>query len=48
MKTETRGGKRKGSGRPKKAPTVTVSFRVKEEHAEQVKQLVHTFKQSNQ
>ena len=28
MKQETRGGKREGSGRPKKRPTVTLSYRV--------------------
>ena len=28
VKNETRGGKRPGSGRPKKAPTTTIAFRV--------------------
>ena len=39
-KKSKRGGKRIGSGRKKKAPTTTVSFRVKVEHAEPVKQVV--------
>ena len=28
MKKETRGGHRAGSGRPKKPPTITISFRI--------------------
>jgi len=36
-KKETRGGKRAGVGRKKLAPTKTVSFRVKEENVEGVK-----------
>ena len=31
------GGKREGSGRPKKEKTITLSFRVKESEAEQIK-----------
>lgn len=34
------GGSRPGSGRPKKEPTVTVSFRVKVRHVEVVKETV--------
>jgi len=45
---DNRGGKRKGAGRPKKSPTVTVSFRVKSEHAEQVKSIVNEFKRVNE
>jgi len=39
-KKETRGGARPGSGQPKKAPTKTVSFRVRVEFVEPVKKLV--------
>ena len=42
-KKENRGGKRKGSGRKKLAPTKTVSFRVKEEYVEGVKNVVSEF-----
>jgi hypothetical protein len=42
-KKSNRGGKRKGAGRKKLAPTTTVSFRVKIELAEQVKQVVTEF-----
>jgi len=42
-KKETRGGKRKGAGRKKLAPTKTVSFRVKEEDVEGVKNVVSEF-----
>ncbi|MBC7399829.1 MAG: hypothetical protein H7289_07765 [Mucilaginibacter sp.] len=48
MKKETRGGKRPGSGQPKKAPTKTISFRVRVELVdrikEAVKQIVSDFK----
>jgi hypothetical protein len=42
MEKSNRGGKRKGAGR-KPAPykTVTISFRVREEWAEQIKTLVN-------
>jgi hypothetical protein len=44
MKKKTnRGGKRIGSGRKKKAPTTTVSFRVKIEHAGPIKEVVSEF-----
>ncbi len=39
-KKETRGGKRPGSGRPKKPPTTTVAFRVPAEHAPAIKEVV--------
>ena len=42
-KKETRGGKRAGAGRKKLAPTKTVSFRVKEEDVEDVKNVVSEF-----
>jgi len=40
VKKENRGGKRSGAGRKKLAPTKTVSFRVKEEDVEGVKNAV--------
>jgi len=42
-KKENRGGKRLGAGRKKLAPTKTVSFRVKEEDVEDVKNVVSEF-----
>lgn len=39
-KKENRGGRRPGSGQPKKAPTKTVSFRVRLEFVEPLKKLV--------
>lgn len=42
-KKSNRGGKRVGSGRKKKAPTKTVSFRVKVEEVESVKNVVSEF-----
>jgi hypothetical protein len=42
-KKETRGGKRVGAGRKKLTPTKTVSFRVKEEDVEGVKNVVSEF-----
>jgi hypothetical protein len=42
-KKENRGGKRKGAGRKKLAPTKTVSFRVKVEDVEGVKNAVSEF-----
>ena len=39
-KKENRGGRRHGSGQPKKTPTKTVSFRVRLEFVEPVKELV--------
>jgi hypothetical protein len=42
-KKETRGGKRTGAGRKKLAPTKTVSFRVKKEDVEGVKNAVSEF-----
>lgn len=35
-KKETRGGKRDGAGRPKKEPTVTLSYRVSKKKAKQI------------
>jgi len=42
-KKDNRGGKRKGAGRKKLAPTKTVSFRVKEENVEGLKNVVSEF-----
>jgi len=42
-KKDNRGGKRAGAGRKKLAPTQTVSFRVKEEYVEGVKNAVSEF-----
>lgn len=42
-KKDNRGGKRKGAGRKKLAPTKTVSFRVKEEKVEGLKNVVSEF-----
>lgn len=36
MKKKTHGGKRKGSGRPAKEPTKTLSYRVPESVAEKI------------
>lgn len=36
MKQENRGGKREGSGRPKKAPTKTLSYRVPQKLAARI------------
>ena len=47
-KKENRGGARKGAGRKKLAPTTTVSFRVKIEHAEPVKEVVKQYLINNQ
>jgi hypothetical protein len=42
MKTkQTRGGKRKGSGRPKGEPTKTISVRVPEKHYPELKDLLN-------
>ena len=38
-----KGGKRKGAGRPRSAPTKTISFRVKLEHVEPIKKLVKEY-----
>jgi hypothetical protein len=43
IKKESRGGKRAGAGRKKLAPTKTVSFRVKEQDVEGVKNVVSEF-----
>jgi hypothetical protein len=43
MKKTKRGGKRKGAGRPKKAETKTVSFRVELNKVEPLKKLVAGF-----
>jgi len=37
MKKETRGGPRKGSGRPKSEPTKVITFRVKVKDAEKLR-----------
>lgn len=42
-KVSKRGGARKGAGRKKLAPTKTVSFRVKVEEVEEVKNVVSEF-----
>lgn len=42
-KKETRGGKRKGAGRPKKEETEVVSFRVNPKHIAPIKKLVNTY-----
>ena len=42
-KKEKRGGKRKGAGRKKLAPTKTVSFRVKETEVESLQKVVSEF-----
>jgi hypothetical protein len=42
-KKANRGGKRVGAGRKKLAPTKTVSFRVKEEDVEGLKNVVSEF-----
>ena len=42
-KKEKRGGKRVGAGRKKLAPTKTVSFRVKKEDVEGLKNVVSEF-----
>ena len=39
-KKSNRGGARPGSGQPKKAPTKTVSFRVRLEFVESLKKLI--------
>jgi hypothetical protein len=40
MKQPTHGGKRTGAGRPKKEPTVTISFRVRTDLALEIKEQV--------
>lgn len=42
-KKDNRGGKRKGAGRKKLAPTKTVSFRVKVEDVEPLQKVVSEF-----
>ena len=42
-KKDNRGGKRKGAGRKKLAPTKTVSFRVKETEVESLQKVVSEF-----
>lgn len=39
----THGGKREGAGRPKKEPTVTISFRVPVSRLDEVKTQMSTF-----
>lgn len=39
----TKGGKRKGAGRPKGEPTTTVSFRVKTYLSDDIKRIVKDF-----
>lgn len=43
MEKKKQGGKREGSGRKKKEPTVTVSFRIKESEKENVKKVVKDY-----
>ena len=38
-----KGGKRKGAGRPKSAPTKTIAFRVKLDQVEHIKKLVKEY-----
>jgi hypothetical protein len=40
MVKENRGGKRKGAGRKPKPPTVTITFRVKPDEKEPIRQIV--------
>ena len=40
MKKPTRGGKRKGAGRPKKEPTKVLSYRVVETNAKEIDQKI--------
>lgn len=42
-----KGGKRKGAGRPKSAPTKTISVRVKLEHVEPIKAMIRAYLESN-
>lgn len=43
-----KGGKRPNSGRKKKEPTTTVSARVKVRHAEKLKEVIKSFKDSHE
>lgn len=43
MKKDKRGGKRAGAGRPKKAETKTVSFRVKLNQVDPIKIIVNKY-----
>lgn len=43
QKKEKRGGARKGSGRPKKEPTTTLSFRVPIKKSAEIKKKIHSF-----
>ena len=38
-----KGGKRKGAGRPKSAPTKTIAFRVKLDQVEPIKEIVKAY-----
>ena len=40
MKQPTQGGSRPGSGRKPKEPTVTIAFRVKASHSEEIKEKI--------
>lgn len=40
----TRGGKRKGSGRPKGEPTITISVRIQLKYAQELKKIIDTYK----
>lgn len=44
---KSKGGKRKGAGRPKSAPTKTISVRVKLEHVEPIKAMIRAYLESN-
>jgi hypothetical protein len=43
IKKETRGGKRKGSGRPIAHPTKIISFRVRIEQVQIIKDIVNNY-----
>ena len=42
-----KGGKRANAGRPRSAPTKTISFRVKLEHVEPIKAMIRAYLDSN-
>lgn len=42
---ENRGGKRKGSGRPKSEPTITISVRIQLKYAQELKEIIEIYKQ---
>ena len=40
-----KGGKRPGAGRPKGEPTTTISVRIPTQHADELKEIIHLYKQ---